>query len=231
MTERALHDGLSGTGGWTLDVELDEVTLLDRAGRPFVIARVPRIKRRFSSSMHTPASMAPRLGNWREEHAAFLAGQLPSERLSEETSLDSERAELRAAVIRAIQEGFAGSLKVNADGDVYGYLARPDSIATTVDLDALAADYAAWFQAAGVLDDELDEDAAEISDELSWAIDDLRENCYSDYLHSLGEERYRSGRVRGAIVDGIVVGDDPVQTCAFLLRDLTGDQRLWESVR
>ena len=166
MTERALYDGLSGTGGWPLDVELDELALLDRAGRPFVIARVPRIERRFTSAMHTPAGMTPRLGNWRDELAAFLAGQLPSARLNEETSLDSERAELRAAVIRAIQEGFAGSLKVNADGDVYGYLARPDRIAATIDLDALAADYEAWFEAAGVVDAELGEDAAEISEEL-----------------------------------------------------------------
>lgn len=135
-------------------------------------------------------------------------------RLSEETSLDSERAELRVAVIRAIQEGFAGSLKVNADGDVYGYLARPDRIASTIDLDALAADYEAWFATAGVVDSELGDEAAEIFEELGWAIDDLRERCYSDYLHSLGEERYRAGgRVRGAVVDGIVVGDDPGQTC------------------
>jgi hypothetical protein len=35
----------------------------------------------------------------------------------------------------------------------------------------------------------------------------------------------------GVIIDGIVVGDDPATTCAFLLRDLTGDQRLWESIR
>jgi hypothetical protein len=232
MTERTLFNGLSDTGGWVLDVELDELPLLDRAGQPFVIARVPRIVRRFTSAMHTPAGMTPRLGNWRDELAAFLAGQLPSARLSEETSLDSERAELRAAVIRAIQEGFAGSLKVDAEGEVYGYLARPDRIAATIDVDALAADYEAWFAAAGVVAAELGDDAAEISEQLGWEIEDLRERCYSDYLHSLGEERYRAGgRVRGAVVDGIVVGDDPAQTCAFLLRELTGDQRLWESVR
>jgi hypothetical protein len=231
MTERTLFNGLSDTGGWVLDAELDEVAIPDRSGRPFVIARVPRIERRFASPMHTVAGMAPRLGNWRDELAAFLAGQLPSARLSEETSLDSERAELRAAVIRAIQEGFAGSLKVDAEGEVYGYLARPDRIAATIDVDALAADYEAWFAAAGVVDDALGDDAAEISEELGWAIDDLRERCYSDYLHSLGNERYAGGRVRGAVVDGIVVGDDPAQTCAYLLRDLTGDQRLWESVR
>jgi len=231
MTERTLFDRLSRTGGWVLEVELDELAQLDRAGQPYVIARVPRIERRFMSAMHTPAGMPPRLGNWRDELAAFLTGQLPSARLSEETSLDSERAELRAAVIHAIQEGFAASLKVDAEGEVYGYLARPDRIAATIDLDALAADYEAWFAAAGVVDPGLGDDAAEISKQLGWAIEDLRERCYSDYLHSLGDERYRAGRVQGAIVDGIGVGDDPAKTCAFLLRDLTGDQRLWESVR
>jgi hypothetical protein len=121
---------------------------------------------------------------------------------------------------------------VNAEGEVYGYLARPDRIAPTIDVDALAADYEAWFAVAGVVDAELGDDTAEISEELGWAIADLRERCYSDYLHSLGDERYRAGgRVNGAIVDGIVVGDDPAQTCAYLLRELTGDLRLWESVR
>jgi hypothetical protein len=33
-----------------------------------------------------------------------------------------------------------------------------------------------------------------------------------------------------AVIKGIVWGD-PATTCAFLLKDLTGDGRLWESVR
>jgi integrase len=74
MADRTLFDGLSHTGGWELDVELDEVAIPDRSGRPFVIARVPRIERRFASPMHTVAGMAPRLGSWRDELAAFLAG-------------------------------------------------------------------------------------------------------------------------------------------------------------
>jgi hypothetical protein len=74
MADRTLFDGLSHTGGWELDVELDEVAIPDRSGRPFVIARVPRIERRFASPMHTVAGMAPRLGSWRDELSAFLAG-------------------------------------------------------------------------------------------------------------------------------------------------------------
>jgi hypothetical protein len=34
-----------------------------------------------------------------------------------------------------------------------------------------------------------------------------------------------------AMIKGIVWGDDPAITCAFLLKDLTGDPRLWESTR
>jgi hypothetical protein len=227
---RTLFDRADVDSGWQIEGELDELALTDQAGRPFVIARVPRIARQFSSPMHTLAGMTPRLGTWRDELAAFLAGQLPSARLREDTSLDTERSALRRAVVSAIEEGFAGSLKVDADGEVYGYLARPDRIASTIDIAALAADYGAWFEAAGI---ELlaPEDVAYVNEQLTFAVEDLRESCYSTYLHCLGEKRAGYAPVQGAIVDGIVVGDDPAQTCAFLLRDLSGDQRLWESVR
>jgi hypothetical protein len=35
MTARTLFDGLSDSGGWVLDVELDEVAIPDCSGRPF----------------------------------------------------------------------------------------------------------------------------------------------------------------------------------------------------
>ena len=227
LAQRRLYDGTSG--GWTLDVALEDVAIPDRAGRRFIIARVPRIERAFASPMHTVAGMPVRLAGWREELRAFLAGQLPSARLREDTSMPSEQADLRAAVVAAIEDGFAASLKIDAAGEVYGYLARTERIAEAIDVDALGADYEAWFDAAGVTDPQLGEEGAGVAEQLAWALEDLRERCYSDYLHSLGDERYGPERIRGAIVDSVVVGDDPAQTCAYLLRDLTGDQRLWES--
>jgi len=56
-------------------------------------------------------------------HAYSPTDRLPRARLRDDTSLPSERAELRAAVVAAIENGFAASLKV----------------------DALGADYEAWF--------------------------------------------------------------------------------------
>lgn len=120
----------------------------------------------------------------------------------------SERADLRAAVLAAIEDGFAVSLKIDAAGEVYGHLARTERIAEAIDVDALGADYEAWFDAAGVTDPQLGEEGAGVAEQLAWAREDLRERCYSDYLHSLGDERYGPERVRGGIVDGIVVGDD-----------------------
>ena len=195
---RRLFDRTDVDSGWRIEGG-EDVVLADRAGQPFVIARVPRIARRFSSRMHTIAGMTPRLGTWREELAAFLVGQLPSARLREDTSVDSERSALRKAVVSAIEEGFAGSLKVDADGEVYGYLARPDRIASTIDVAALAADYRAWFDAAGI---ELlgPEEAAEVQGQLTFAVEDLLENCYSTYLHCLGETRAGHAPVQGAIV-------------------------------
>jgi hypothetical protein len=227
---RNLVDRATGTGGWTITGKLEELVIRTADGRTVIVARVPQIERRFSSTMHTAAGMTPRLGSWREELAAFLSGALPSARLREDTSQDSERAALRAAVIRALEEGFAASLTVDAEGEVAGRVTRPDRIARAVDLDALEHDHLAWLAAAGV-DRELGDDAEEILEQLRWAIADLKEKCWSDYLHSLGEERYRSGPIMGAIVDGLVAGDDPAQTCAFMLRDLTGDDRLWEAGR
>jgi len=63
-----------------------------------------------------------------------LIDRLPRARLRDDTSLPSERAELRAAVVAAIEDGFAASLKVDAAGAVYGY-ARTDRIAD-IDVDA-----------------------------------------------------------------------------------------------
>jgi hypothetical protein len=229
---RRLLDRATGEGGWMIPGELEQLVIRAADGRTVITARVPRIERRFSSPMHTAAGMTPRLGSWREELAAFLNGLLPSARLREDTSRDSERAALRGAVIRALEEGFSASLVVDDEGEVSGRVARPERIARTVDLDALEHDYLAWLAAAGV-DGALGdgEDAADIIEQVRWAIDDLREKCWSEYLHSLGDERYYSAPVMGAIIDGLITGDDPAQTCAFLLRDLTGDQRLWEPAR
>ncbi len=228
--DRTLRHPLDNAGGWTLDCELEEIPVPDANGTPIVIARVPRIERRFASPMHTDAGMRARMGDWRREHHAFLGGVLPTARLSEQTSITSEQAALRAAVIRAIEEGFAASLNVDRHGEVYGYLARPTAIADGVDLDALDHDWRAWLVGAGITED-LGDDYTETIEQVDWAMQDLAENDYSDYLHSLGALLHGDNTVHAAIVNGIVVGDEPARTCAFLLRELTGDQRLWESVR
>jgi hypothetical protein len=63
---------------------------------------------------------ARRLGNRYDELAAFLTGQLPSARLSEETSLDSKRAELRGrGESTRSSEASPPRARVDADGEVY----------------------------------------------------------------------------------------------------------------
>jgi hypothetical protein len=208
--------------------DLEEITHRDQEGRVFLIARVPRIKRRFVSSLHAAENLTSRLGAWRTEEAAFRGALLPTARLYEQTSIPSEQAAVRRAVVAAIEEGYAASLRVNAEGEVYGYLARPDRIADTVDLDALHADWTSWLTLAGVY--ETDE-ADSIREDVKGAIEELRESCYSHFLHKLGDLKQSYGQVYGALMDGIVLGDDPGSTCAFLLKDLTGDGRLWESQR
>lgn len=222
------HD-YTGAGGWKVSGELEEIAHRDQAGTVFLIARVPRIARRFSSPMHAAQNLTPRLGSWRLELAAFRGGQLPTARLYEQTSQPSEQAAVRQAVVSAIEEGYAASLRVDAEGEVYGYLARPDRIANTIDLEALHADWTDWLTLAGVY--ETDEGDT-IRDEVAAAVEELGEACYSDFLHKLGDLKYsHGGRVDGSLMDGIVVGDDPGSTCAFVLSQLTGDQRLWDSQR
>jgi hypothetical protein len=178
------RDPSTGEGGWTLDCELEAVAIPDRSGRPFIVARVPKIERRFASRMHTVAGMSPRLGNWRDELQAVLEGVLPTGRLAERTGAPTEADAMRQAVVSCLHQGLAAGLTVDVEGEVAGRVAIPDRITATVDLDALAHDYRAWLAAAGVPGDD-DE-----FDQIDWAVEHLRTDRphYSDYLWDLAFE-------------------------------------------
>jgi hypothetical protein len=177
--------------------------------------------------MHTVAGMAPRLGTWRDELQAVLEGVLPTGRLAERGGAPTEADAMRQAIVSCLHQGLAAGLTVDADGEVAGRVAIPDRVAATVDLDALAHDYRAWLAAAGV------PGADEEFEQIDWAVEQLRSEraCYSDFLWDLAFEARGSEPVMPAMITGIVWGDDPATTCALLLKELTGDQRLWESPR
>lgn len=138
--------------------DLETVTIVGLDGRPFLEASVPRIERQFRSQLHTVESMTVRLGHWRGELELLLGRRAPTARLvTNESHLlgdadAGDREALTAAVRRALAEGFIGGYALDVEGRPQGWLATPTPIAETIDLDALRADYHAWFDAADVLD-------------------------------------------------------------------------------
>jgi hypothetical protein len=217
----------SGEGDWALDCELEAVEIPDRAGRTFIVGRVPKIERRFASPMHTVAGMAPRLGDWRDEVQAVLAGVLPTGRLTEPTGAASEVDAVRQTVVSCLYQGLAAGLTVYADGAA-GRVAIPDRIDATIDLDALAHDYRGWLTA---VDDAHPVVEVGAFEQIDWAVEQMRTGRphYSDYLWDLSFDK-RPSSVTDTIISGVVWGNDPAMTCAFLLKNLTGDGRLWEHV-
>jgi hypothetical protein len=207
------------TGPAVKDLTLDTIVVPDGQGRPFVRARVPRITRRFSSPLHTVANVPARLSGWRTELDHFLDRRAPLARLTDDSPEPDAGAELRFAVIGALEQGYAGGVATDVSGLITARLAIPDSIAESVDLAALRHDWLWWLNAAG----ELTEDARTA---IGWAVDELEGHAYASYLWTLPPLVVSD--VAQAIRYGIVVGDDPALTCAAVLRRLTGDACYWE---
>lgn len=201
------------------EIAVDTIAIPDRHGRPFVHARVPRITRRFCSPLHTVANMSARLAGWRSELEHFLDRRVPLARLTEESPEPDAGAQLRSAVVDALEQGYSGGVATDLAGTVTARLAMPDAIAETIDLAALRHDWLWWLNAAGVLD----QDARTA---IGWAIDELEGRTYSSYLWTLPPLIVRD--VAQAIRYGILVGDDPALTCAAVLRRLTGEPRYWD---
>lgn len=213
--------------GWMVEGELDEHTVLDVWGHPPITVRTPRIVRRFNSPQHTLESTARSRGPWGVQFIAFMCNRIPFAKLRAPNAAESDHAELRACVVYAIENGAAGLLRVDHDGQPQGELARPDRIADAIDLDALSSDYEAWLTAAGINSD-LGSTALDVRAELAAAIGELRTSRYCDYLDCIDPYRDSAGFIRVLIIDGIVLGEDPAVTCAFILAGLTGDPRLWQ---
>jgi hypothetical protein len=138
--------------------DVETISLVGLDGRPFLDASVPRIERRFRSQLHTVDNLTVRLGHWQGELELLLGRRAPTARLvTNESHLGGDadtrdREALTAAVRRALAEGFIGGYVLDVEGVPQGWLATPTPIAETIDVDALRADYPAWFDAAGVLD-------------------------------------------------------------------------------
>jgi hypothetical protein len=166
-------------------------------------------------------------GDWPSELRELLERRAPYVRLYVDSDDPAERVAFRRTVTALIEQGYAGAVVVTAGGDCYGAAALPDPIASTIDLDALEADYRAWFAAAAL--DEADPGPHDPPLEaLAAAIQTLRDTCYSHFV-LMDSELAPSTEIRGSIVRGIVIGEDPAQTCARILASITGDRRLWRS--
>jgi hypothetical protein len=227
---RRLYDYTPGSG-WKIQGELDEVRLLDSAGAPLLIARVPRIERNFTSPLHTAASNLRGQGPWGPQFLSFVQGDVPVVRMWASGRTQAERDQLRDSLVYVIENGCPGRLTVDVDGIVNGDLALNEPIVDTIDLDALYIDYVNWFTSAGIDADLSDgSEALEIIHQLGDTIDELRRARYADYLLGWGPidpEGFVPKRIR----TGILFGDDPAVTCASILERLTGDRRLWEFAR
>jgi len=111
-----------------MTVELEVLTLLASDGQPFIEARVPRIERRFRSSLHRAENVTVRMGSWRDELALVLGRRAPAAVLVADSSHllggddEADNIAIRRAVRNAIDEGFAGAVSVNAEGLVDGAL-------------------------------------------------------------------------------------------------------------
>jgi hypothetical protein len=209
------------SGAAVRDLALDTIVVPDRYGRPFVRARVPRITRRFLSELHTVANVPARLSGWRAELDHFLDRRSPLARLTEESSEPDAGADLRVAVIGALEQGYDGGVSTDVSGLVSARLAIPDTIAETIDLAALRHDWLWWLNAAGVLDED-------VRTAVAWAVEDLEGRAYASYLWTLPPLVVSD--VAQAVRYGALVGDDPALTCAAVLRRLTGDARYWEDI-
>jgi hypothetical protein len=228
VCRRRLRDPQTGRGGFHLSCPLEDLDVSSGSGGSRILVRVPSTARQFRSPMHRLERRGPTAA-WRGEVRALLERRVPYIRVYEETGDADRRLEFREAIVRLIEEGYAGAVVATATGNRYAAAALPDAIAATVDLDALETDYRAWFVAAGV--DHADPGTLNPPlEELSAAIQTLRDACYSHFVLS-DTDLVPSTDVRGSIVRGIVVGEDPAQTCASLLAHITGDTRLWRSAR
>lgn len=221
----------------TID-DLEVVPLVSPDGRTMLEARVPRIRRRFRSDLHAVENTTTQMGPWPGELDLVLNRKAPIAQLEPDYYYDGDvvisSAEIRRVVCKALAEGFAGGFIIDAEGLVHGRVALPDRIDDTVDLEALRADYTAWFDAAGVLEVKPRaqwgwEDT--VAEELSYAINDLLDRpTWSEHLWEL--DHYATGTVDGGIKHGLVVGADPARTCAFILSRITDDSdRWWHSLR
>lgn len=198
--------------------DFETVELLDAAGRVFQIARIPRIERRFSSPMHSCASLPVQLGPWNGELEALRDGRMPFARLSDPAGDPLHGPFIRAAVIEALTEGYAAALHTQPDGSASADLARTDAICDTVDLEDLKHDVRVWLAGAGALDEQAEEQIAD-------AICVLSESSYADYL--LRATDLPAATLHGAIEKAIVTGQDPATAIAFYLAQCTGEAFYW----
>jgi hypothetical protein len=230
ITRHYDHEAGQEVGGWTVEGELEEVLMPGADGRPFLVARVPRIERLFRSPMHQVQTMTSRMGRWRLELDAVLGRRMPSGRLVLRGPHEPAE-ELREAVVDAMRQGLSAALVHPAGDEPRARVALPDVIAETIDLNALGADWTAWLQAAEIPNEihapfgGLEDDAYQ---QVATAITILQEDqrTYADWLFELDD--VRGDGIERHLIEGVVRGDDPATTVAYVLKDLTGDQRLWE---
>lgn len=213
--------------------DLEVIPVCDAHGRPFLQAAVPRIDRQFHSSFHRVDNAHARLRSWREQldlvlsHCAPTAQLFPDRTNLGATPVPNDDIAIRAAVGDAIAGGFAGELVAHGRAGVCGYVASPEVISETIDLDALGEDYRGWFAAAGVTS-AVDRSPGDVERQVAWAIRDLSGCTYASHFRHLADPyRFAGLRVDAVITYGLVVGDDPARTCAWLLRHITGDDRWW----
>lgn len=204
------------------DADLEVIPDLQWEGRP-VEAHVPKVPRRFHSDLHTRTT--PISESWRTELPLVLNKQVPATYLCAPEDDPQDSQALQAELIDAFKAGFVGGLAQNPDGLTHGYIAIPDQVQETIDLDALQADYRAWFTAVGLIGHDLP--GPSMARVIDSAMAQLSDETYGEHAWRRPPWRPNTPDWDDTIIEGIVYGADPAATCAVLLSELTHDDRWW----
>lgn len=183
------------------------------------IARVPRIRRCFASSLHDARHDALRRRPWRMRARALLDGHLPFVVLD---GCASDGDEVRETASLLVSCGYAATVRPGREPGAWtARVSRCDRIADTVDLCALADDVAAWIAAVRWGDDAAGPDLAmRIADVLQT---DARR--YSDHIDPRG---WRDDHLlHELLVTSLARGHDPALAVAFWLRSVSGEAWWW----